>query len=82
MQITVFHYFVYTGCTAFFQPFYGMSAIRYNVLNDRVFPHGCYRTHVEYKGSGFLGISVVFAVFFAEDYMIRLENVTQSIIFI
>ncbi|EYA67388.1 hypothetical protein M139_1191 [Bacteroides fragilis str. S23L24] len=35
-----------------------MSAIRFNVLNDRAFPHGCYRTLVECKGSGFLGISV------------------------
>ena len=36
-----------------------MSAIRYNVLNDREFPHGCYRTLAGYKGSAFLGISVV-----------------------
>lgn len=36
-----------------------MSAIKYKVLNDRVFPHGCYRTLAEYKGSAFLGISVI-----------------------
>lgn len=42
-----------------------MSAIRFNVLNDRAFPHGCYRTLVEYKGSGFHGISVVCGGFFA-----------------
>jgi hypothetical protein len=36
-----------------------MSAIRYNVLSDRAFPQVCYRTLVECKGSGFLGISVV-----------------------
>ena len=36
-----------------------MSAIRYNVLSDRVFLQVCYRTLVEYKGSGFLGILVV-----------------------
>ena len=41
-----------------------MSAIRYKVLNDRAFPQVCYRTLVEYKGSGFLGISVVCGVFF------------------
>lgn len=41
-----------------------MSAIRFNVLIDRVFPLVCYRTLVEYKGSGFLGISVACGVFF------------------
>ena len=41
-----------------------MSAIRYKVLNDRAFPQVCYRTLVECKGSGFLGISVVCGVFF------------------
>ena len=30
-----------------------------SLLNDRAFPQVCYRTLVEYKGSGFLGISVV-----------------------
>ena len=42
----------------------GMSYIRYKVLDDRAFPQICYRTLVEYKGSGFLGISVVCGVFF------------------
>jgi len=42
-----------------FQPFCGISVIRYNVLNDRVFPHGCYRTLVEYKCSSFLEIFAV-----------------------
>ncbi len=64
MQIVVFHSFAYTCCTAFFQPFCGMSAIRYKVLNDRAFPQVCYRTLVECKGSGFLGISAVCGVFF------------------
>ena len=64
MQIVGFHGFAYTCCTASFQPFCGMSAIRYKVLNDRTFPQVCYRTLVEYKGSGFLGISVVCGVFF------------------
>lgn len=59
MQTVVFHCFAYTCCTASFQLFYGMSTIRYKVLNDRAFPQVCYRTLVEYKGSGFLGISVV-----------------------
>ena len=36
-----------------------MSAIRCKVLNDRAFPHGCYRALVEYKSSAFLGISAV-----------------------
>ena len=65
MQCAVFHSFAYTCCTAFFQPFCGMSAIRFNVLIDRVFPHGCYRTLAEYKGSGFLGISVACGGIFA-----------------
>ena len=47
-----------------FSHFCGISAIKYNVLNDRVFPHGCYRTLVGCKGSGFLGISVVCGVVF------------------
>ena len=64
MQTVVFHCFAYTCCTASFQLFYGMSTIRYKVLNDRAFPQVCYRTLVEYKGSGFLGISVVCVVFF------------------
>ena len=45
--------------------FLRMSAIRFNVLNDRAFPHGCYRTLVEYKGSGFHGIPVVCGGIFA-----------------
>ena len=42
-----------------------MLAIRFNMLNDRIFPHGCYRTLAEYKGSGFLGISVACGGIFA-----------------
>ena len=42
-----------------------MSAIRYKVLNDRVFPQACYRMLVECKGSGFHGISVVCGGIFA-----------------
>ena len=49
MQTVVFHIFAYTCCAAFFQPFCGMFTIRFNVLNDKAFPHGCYRTLVEYK---------------------------------
>ena len=64
MQIVGFHGFAYTCCTASFQSFCRMSVISFNVLNDRAFPYGCYRTLVEYKGSGFLGISVVCGVFF------------------
>ena len=48
----------------FLLAFLRMSAIRYKVLNDRAFPQACYRLLVEYKGSGFLGISVVCGVFF------------------
>lgn len=58
MQTVAFHRFAYTCCTASFQPFCGMSYIRYKVLNDRAFPLVCHRTLVEYKGRGFLGISV------------------------
>ena len=75
MQIVVFHCFAYTCCTAFFQPFCEMSAIRFNVLNDRAFPHGCYRTLAEYKGSAFLGISVVYGGIFA----FRLFRVLDSL---
>ncbi len=75
MQIVVFHCFAYTCCTAFFQLFCGMSAIRYNVLNDRIFPYGCYRTLVEYKGSNSLGISVVCGGIFA----FRLFRVLDSL---
>lgn len=64
MQTIVFHRFAYTCCTASFQPFYGMFAIRYNMLSDRAFLQVCYRTLVEYKGSGFLGISMVCGMFF------------------
>lgn len=52
-----------------------MSAIRYNVLNDRIFPYGCYRTLVEYKGSNSLGISVVCGGIFA----FRLFRVLDSL---
>ena len=41
-----------------------MSAIRYKVLNDRAFPQVCYRTLAEYKGGGFIGISVVCGMVF------------------
>ena len=53
-------YFIalHIGVYRLFQPFCGMSAIRFNVLIDKIFPQVCYRTLVEYKGSGFLGISV------------------------
>lgn len=42
-----------------------MSAIRYKVLDDSGFPHGCYRTLAEYKSSGFLGIFAVCGEIFA-----------------
>ena len=35
------------------------------MLSDRAFPQVCYRTLVEYKGSGFLGIYVTCGGFFA-----------------
>ncbi len=59
-------YFIalHIGVYRLFQPFCGMSAIRFNVLIDKIFPQVCYRTLVEYKGSGFLGISAVCGVVF------------------
>lgn len=48
-----------------------MSAIRYNVLSDRIFTQVCYRTLVEYKGSGFLGISVVCVVVFVSKRVLN-----------
>ena len=41
-----------------------MFFVKFKPLNDKTFPHGCYRTLAEYKSSGFLGISVVCGVFF------------------
>ena len=67
MQTVGFHRFAYTCCTASFQPFCRMSAIRYKVLSDRAFPQVCYRTFVECKGSGFLGISVGCDSFLCEN---------------
>lgn len=64
MQTVVFHGFAYACSTASFQPFYGMSAIRYKVLSDRAFPQVCYRMLVEYKGSVFLGTSTVYGGIF------------------
>ena len=42
-----------------------MSTISFNVLTDGSFPQVCYRTLVECKGSGFLGISVACGGIFA-----------------
>ena len=60
MQTIVFHGFAYTCCTASSQLFCGMSAIRFNVLDDRAFPQVCSRTLVKCKGSGFLWFTVDF----------------------
>lgn len=84
MQIVVFHCFAYTCCTASFQSFCGMSAISFNVLNDREFPHGCYRTLAEYKGSAFLGISAVCGGIFSSSYfrcLIRCKKCNESELF-
>ncbi len=59
-----------------------MSAIRYNVLNDSGFPHGCYRTLAEYKGSGFLGISVVCIEFLHENMWLAQKNVAIYRLFV
>ena len=59
------HGLAYTCCTASFQSFCRMSVISFNVLNDRAFPYGCYRTLVEYKDNAFLGISAVCGGIFA-----------------
>lgn len=77
MQTVVFHVFAYMCCTASFQPFCGVSAIRYKVLNDRVFPQICYRTLVEYKGSDFLGISVGYIGIYILEYLIRLKKCSK-----
>lgn len=45
------------------------------MLNDREFPHGCYRTLAEYKGSAFLGIFAVCSGVFA----LRLFRVLDSL---
>lgn len=79
MQIIVFHCFAYTCCTASFQPFCGIFAIRFNALNDREFPHGCYRTLAECKGSGFLGISVVCDGIFCAPIILGTRFVGKSV---
>lgn len=82
MQTAVFHGIAYTCCTASFQSFCGMSAIRYNVLSDRAFPQVCYRTLVECKGSGFLGISVVCGVVFLPKRVLdnRIDHRTRELL--
>ena len=82
MQIVVFHCFAYTCCTASFQPFCRMSAIRYNVLSDRAFPQVCYRTLVGRKDSGFLGISVVCGVVFLPKRVLdnRIDHRTRELL--
>ncbi len=77
MQIVVFHCFAYTCCTAFFQSFYGMPTIKYKILTDRTFPHECYRTLVEYKGSDFLGISAVCGGIFALQLFRALDSLEK-----
>ena len=79
MQTVVFHSFAYTCCTASFQPFCGIFAIRFNALNDREFPHGCYRTLAECKGSGFLGISVVCDGIFCAPIILGTRFVGKSV---
>jgi hypothetical protein len=58
-----------------------MSAIRYNVLTDRAFLHGCYRTLAEYKGSGFLGNSAVCGGIFALQFLKLIINEASPYIF-
>lgn len=82
MQIIVFHRFVYACCTAFFQPFCGMFAIRYNVLNDSGFPHGCYRTLVGYKGSAFLGIFAISLRFLCKEMLFAWKNAEDLMLFV
>ena len=59
-----------------------MSAIRYKVLNDRAFPQVCYRTLVECKGSGFLGISVVCTEILHENIWLAWINVVIHDLFV
>lgn len=80
MQAVVFHRFAYTPCTAFFQPICKMSTISFKALTNRAFPHGCYRTLAEYKGSAFLGISAVYGGILRSDYLgysIRWKSVAK-----
>lgn len=52
-----------------------ISAIRYNALSDRAFPHGCYRMFVESKDCGFLGISLVSLCFLCHRLSFRRERI-------
>ena len=79
MQIIVFHSFAYTCCTASFQSFCRMSVISFNVLNDRAFPYGCYRTLVEYKDNAFLGISAVCGGIFCAPIIYGTRFVGKSV---
>lgn len=56
-----------------------MSAIRFNVLYDRAFPYGCYRTLVEYKSSAFLGISAVCGGIFCAPIIYGTRFVGKSV---
>ena len=56
-----------------------MSFVRYKVLSDKVFPQVCYRTLVEYKGSGFLGISVVCDGIFCAPIILGTRFVGKSV---
>ena len=59
-----------------------MSAIRYKELNDRTFPQVCYRTLVVCKGSGFLGISVVYTRFLHKKMWLTWKNVAIYDLFV
>jgi len=48
-------------------------------LNDRVFPHGCYRTLVDYKGSAFLGIIAVYAGIFVHGIFDRVFDSFEKV---
>ena len=52
-----------------------------NVLNDRAFPHGCYRTLVECKGNVFLGISVICGGIFALQSLTRWKKCCELELF-
>ena len=56
-----------------------MSAIRFNVLTDSEFPHGCYRTLAEYKDRDFLGISAVCGGIFCAPIIYGTRFVGKSV---
>lgn len=72
MQTVVFHCFAYTYCTISFQPFCGMSAIRYKVLTDRA------RRYVTERLLNTKVVKGEYRAKFIRTLLSRIHNLTQE----